>query len=175
MTMKMTRLYPFILLIMLCAPALTLQSCRQKEEKKELTEQEKERLRLRKAAGERLGEMLNARELDHALLYIDTLNRQFPNDPQFSFGEGWVHEMRGDSVRARRAYTRSLEIYDSLIAVRHDVGDMVNRAFLVQILYGMEAYDRALDEILPYCSDERDSMGIEYSKGIEFKTGELSF
>lgn len=172
---EMTRLYPFILLLLLSVPALTLQSCKQKEEKKELTEQEKERRRMRDAAGMRLGEMLNARELDHALRYIDTLHRLYPNDPQFSFGEGWIYEMQGDSLRSRRAYTRSLEIYDSLIAVRHDIGDMANRAFLVQILYGMEAYDRALDEILPYCSDERDSMGIEYSKGIEFKTKELSF
>ena len=43
--------------------------------------------------------------------------------------------MKGDSVRARSCYTQAVSIYDSLIAVKKDFGDQVNRAILIQLLY----------------------------------------
>ena len=88
---------------------------------------------------------------------MDSLNRVFPNDPQFYFTEGWVYDMQGDSLRARAAYTKSISIYDSLIADNPNFDDMINRAVIVQILYGMEAYNQALDEMQSTFTTAKDS------------------
>lgn len=163
------------LLFLLCILAPTVLSCRHGEEKKVLTEQEIKRKQERYMSALRLGTLLNARELDRALHYLDTLNRLYPNDPQFYFCEGWAYEMQGDSVRARRAYTRSVEIYDSLIAITPNFSDMINRACIVQTLYGMNAYNRALDEILHTLNDPKDSQAVEYWRGHVSNNEELSF
>ncbi|MDE6158788.1 MAG: hypothetical protein K2F69_01620, partial [Bacteroidaceae bacterium] len=85
----------FMLFLLLCLLTPVLQSCRQSEEKKELAEQEIKRKQERYMSALRLGTLLNARELDHALRYLDTLHRLYPNDSQFCFCEGWAYEMQG--------------------------------------------------------------------------------
>ena len=171
----MLKYHSFPVLFLLCLLIPVTQSCRQSEEKKVLTEQEIKRKQERNMSALRLGTLLNARELDRALHYLDTLNRLYPNDPQFYFCEGWAYEMQGDSVRARRAYIRSIEIYDSLIAITPNLGDMINRACIVQTLYGVDAYNRALDEILHTLSNPKDSQAVEFWRGYVNNNKELSF
>ena len=74
--------------------------------------------------------------------------------------------MQGDSLRARAAYTKSISIYDSLIADKPNFDDMINRAVVVQILYGMEAYNQALDEIQSTFTTAKDSSNIKMWKEI---------
>lgn len=69
--------------------------------------------------------------------------------------------MQNDSLQARDAFTKSMVIYDSLIAAKPNFNDMINRAVIVQRLYGMEAYNHALDEIQSTISDPKDSLVIE--------------
>lgn len=69
--------------------------------------------------------------------------------------------MKGDSVRARSCYTQAVSIYDSLIAVKKDFGDQVNRAILIQLLYGQKAYDNALNKILRTVDNSHDSVMVE--------------
>ncbi|MDE6159590.1 MAG: hypothetical protein K2F69_05815, partial [Bacteroidaceae bacterium] len=83
--------------------------------------------------------------------------------------------MQGDSVRARRAYTRAVEIYDSLIAITPNFSDMINRACIVQTLYGVNAYNRALDEMLHTLSDPKDLQAVESWRGYVNNNEELSF
>lgn len=45
--------------------------------------------------------MLNDRDFDRAHQFIDSLHIEYPRDPQFYFGEGWVYDMQGDSIKAR--------------------------------------------------------------------------
>lgn len=165
----------FMLFLLLCLLTPALQSCRQGEEKKVLTEQEIKRKQERYMSALRLGTLLNARELDRALHYLDTLNRLYPNDPQFCFCEGWAYEMQGDSIRARRAYTRAVEVYDSLIAINPNFSDMINRACIVQTLYGVNAYNQALDEMLHTLSDPEDLQAVESWRGYVNNNEELSF
>lgn len=74
--------------------------------------------------------------------------------------------MQGDSLRARAAYTKSISIYDSLIADKPNFDDMINRAVIVQILYGMQAYNQALDEIQSTFTTAKDSSNIKMWKEI---------
>ena len=74
--------------------------------------------------------------------------------------------MQGDSLRARAAYTKSISIYDSLIADNPNFDDMINRAVIVQILYGMEAYNQALDEMQSTFTTAKDSSNIKMWKEI---------
>ena len=99
--------------------------------------------------------MLNDRDFEQALQRIDSIHRKIPHDPQSYFCEGWVYDMQGGSLMARLAYTRSMEIYDSLIIVSKNIDDilghMINRAWIIQFLYDMDAYNKAIDEIyLPH-------------------------
>ena len=52
---------------------------------------------------------------------------------------------------------------------------MVNRAYIVQILYGMDAYNRALDDMLSFVGSSRDSLWINDMRETVFKKEELSF
>ena len=112
-------------------------------------------------AGMRLDSLLCKRELENALLFIDTLHTRYPRDPQFYFCEGWIYQMKNDSAKARFCFTKAVAIYDSLIAVKKDFGDQTNRALIIQILYGKEAYDKSLDEILRTTKNTHDSAEIE--------------
>lgn len=122
---------------------------------------DKKAKRERFQAGMRLDTLLCRRDLESALLFIDTLHTRYPRDPQFYFGEGWIYQMKNDSIKARSCFTKAVAIYDSLIAVKKDFGDQINRAIIIQILYGKEAYDKNLDEILRTSKNPHDSLVIE--------------
>ena len=119
--------------------------------------------------------MLNDRDFDRAHQFIDSLHIEYPRAPQFYFGEGWVYDMQGDSIKARIAYTKSIAIYDSLIAVKPNFDDMFNRAFIIQILYGIDAYNQELDKMQSTLKSSKDSMVIEHIRGWVFKKEEISF
>lgn len=121
----------------------------------------------RNQAGMRLDTLLCNRDFDRALLFMDTLHAQYPRDPQFYFCEGWIYAMKGDSAKARACFTEAIAIYDSLIAVKNDLGDQINRAFIIQILYGREAYDKCLDDILQTLKNPHDSVYIEVNRKLD--------
>ena len=160
------RLTQTMAVILLCSQVSAMQSCKQSTQKEILTERQIELRNERNLAGIRLKEILEERNFERTLLYVDSLNRVFPNDPQFYFTEGWVYDMQGDSLRARAAYTKSISIYDSLIADKPNFDDMINRAVIVQILYGMEAYNQALDEMQSTFTTAKDAANIKMWKEI---------
>ena len=86
---------------------------------------DKKAKRERFQAGMRLDTLLCRRDLESALLLIDTLHTQYPRDPQFYFGEGWIYQMKNDSIKARSCFMRAVDLYDSLIAVNKDFGDEI--------------------------------------------------
>ena len=124
--------------------------------------------------------MLNDRDFEQALQRIDSIHRKIPHDPQSYFCEGWVYDMQGDSLTARLAYTRSMEIYDSLIIVSKNIDDilghMINRAWIIQFLFDMDAYNKAIDEIVSATPDSVFPLQIEQMcKGLVFKKKTSSF
>lgn len=173
--MKSNVLYK-ITFVLLCSSILLVLSCRRSAQKRTTQCQQIEPHEKRDCAGLRLGTMLNDRDFERALSYVDSLHKEYPDDPQFYFAEGWVYDMQGDSLRARAAYTKYIGIYDSLIVVRSDFNDMINRALVMQMLYGMDAYNRALDEMLSIINSSKDSLAIEqvWRKTVLIKD-ELSF
>lgn len=157
---------------------VAMYSCKQGKPQEQMSagpqqEMEKERFQ----AGKRLEAMLCERDFERALQYLDSLHTAYPDEPQFYFGEGWMYDMQEDSLRARAAFTKALDIYDSLLAVRTDLGDQIHRAILVQILYGQEAYTQTLDGMLRTAKNFDDSLNIEvlreyvYDKNRFFQPG----
>lgn len=149
-----------ITLLLLCSLMPIIQSCKQyggkETDRRQLDHQIKRDQAIRPIIA-----MLNNKDFKRALLCIDSLHKEYPNDPQLYFCEGWVCDMQNDSLQARDAFTKSMVIYDSLIAAKPNFNDMINRAVIVQRLYGMEAYNHALDEIQSTISDPKDSLVIE--------------
>ena len=159
-------------IIVVCFLALSMQSCKMQSQK----ESHHIDQRKRDSIGLCLGNMLEERNFERALTYIDSLHTVFPNDPQFYFVEGWIHDMQGDSLSARAAYANSLEIYDSLTEEAPDFSNMINRAMIVQILYGKEAYGKALDEMQSIFTSPQDTLEIEQLwRGYVFKKEDMSF
>lgn len=161
--------------IVICLSLLFFVSCRQTDGN---PVKDKEAQRERFLAGQHLNSLLCARDLDNALLYLDTVQRKYPREPQFYFCEGWVHDMQNDSVKARLCFSKAVAIYDSLLAVKENFGDQINRALIIQILYGREAYDKCLDDMLRTAKEAVDTMAIEnayrhfnYNKEELFKPG----
>lgn len=163
--------------ILLFSLVPAMQSCKQSVKNEIPPEQQIEFRKKRFRAGLRLTEMLRDkdRDLKRVLQYLDSLHREFPHDPQFYFVEGWAYDMLEDSIRARAAYTKSIDIYDSLIAAKPNFDDMINRAGIVQILYGMEAYNRALDDMQSIFNSPQDSMNIQIWRKTVIKKEELQF
>ena len=174
--MKIKLFHKTIFMLLLFSLFPTTRICCQDTKKKGFNAIQVALKRKRNIEGYRLGEMLNARNFDQALEYVDFLHVEYPNDPQFYFAEGWAYGMLGDSVRKYKAYTKSYEIYDSLFAQKPNFGDLINKAGIVQILYGMKAYDKALDEMLPSLKSPQDSLAIEQSwRKMVVEERELSF
>lgn len=172
-TSMMSKVYR-ISFILLCFLIPAMQSCKQNA-KKEISAERLMEIHKRDSVKLSLTPMLNNRDFEHVLPSIDSLIAEYPDDPQLYFVEGWVYDMQGDSILARTAYTKSCSIYDSLIAANPNISDMVNRAYIVQILYGMDAYNRALDDMLSFVGSSRDSLWINDMRETVFKKEELSF
>lgn len=172
-TSMMSKIYR-IAFILLCFLIPAMQSCKQNA-KKEISAERLMEIHKRDSVKLSLTPMLNNRDFEHVLPSIDSLIAEYPDDPQLYFMEGWVYDMQGDSLLARTAYTKSCSIYDSLIAANPNISDMVNRAYIVQILYGMDAYNRALDDMLSFVGSSRDSLWINDMRETVFKKEELSF
>lgn len=164
-----------IAFILLCSLPSILQSCKQTETKEMQEELQFNPQQMRDLAGLRLGGLLNKRDFEHALPYLDSLKQVYPNDPQFLFCEGWAYNLLGDSLRARMAYSKSLHFYDSLIAKKPYQDYMLNRACIIQYLFGQGAYNKALDEILSTTNNPNDSTYIGMLKMINFKAKETLF
>lgn len=99
---------------------------------------------------------------------LDTLHREYPNDAQFYFIEGWLLDYLGNRQRAERSFEISLSKYDSLTTVRKDFRTSLNRAFLIYALRGDSAYQKELDTMsVTYVSD-MDSATIDMFRKIRY-------
>lgn len=162
---------PIIVLAFLLIPVML--SCKLVKEEPISEEQQKEIARKRFLAGEKLEDILCEKDFKHALSYLDTLHAAFPRDPQFYFCEGWTYDMLEDSIRSRAAFAHAVLIYDSLIAAKQDFGDMINRAFIIQILYGQNTYQQTLDSMQQKKSTPEDSFAIKVYRKVVYKKVEL--
>lgn len=161
--------------VLLCTLVPALKSCTQSEKKEVLTEEQIGYWKEWNQTVLPLREMLNDREFEQALLYVDTLHMKYSNNPRLYFVEGWAHDMLGDSLRARIAYKRALALLDSLIAVKPNLDDMAERAMIIQLLYGKDAYEQTIDEMISTVKNENDSLKIESLRYFEIDKNYILF
>ena len=120
----------------------------------------------RSADGLRLMSMLSEQDFENALSLLDTLHARYPDDPQFHFAEGWIYDMEDDSIKSRRCFEKALMLYDSLVIQDDGVDGKINRAFIIQILYGEDAYNEEITKIAQSARTPEDSANIENWRGV---------
>ena len=150
------RICLLLLSIILCSSCNCFTNRHNAEDKKQ--EENVDKLHERHCKAMRLDVLLCNRAFGEALLFLDTLHLQYPQDPQFYFAEGWVYDMEDDSTSAHAAFRKARVLYDSLILKNEDLGD---RAFITQILEGKEAYDIELNQLAKSIGEKKDSLYVE--------------
>lgn len=95
----------------------------------------------------RVSKMVAHDSIDNALRLIIELEPMRTDDPQIPFIKGIIWHKLGQTDSATKAFQRSYFIYDSLLAIRPDRNDAINKAACVLFLQGNEAYQQMLDSI----------------------------
>lgn len=76
-----------VIFALLCFFASVMLACKRSANNTISEKQQTEFNKKRYVAASHLEHMLNTRDFERALLYIDSLHREYPNDPQFAFAE----------------------------------------------------------------------------------------
>ena len=95
----------------------------------------------------KVSKMVAHDSIDEALRLIIELEPMRTDDPQIPFMKGVIWHKLGKTDSATQAFQRSAFIYDSLLAIRPNINDAINRASCILILQGDDAYQHQLDSI----------------------------
>ena len=131
--------------------------------------------------GIKFHQMIAQRNLEEALAYSDTLITEYPEYPEFYFMRGWVFDQLNDTVKKREAFMSARKFYDKRLANSNSLYDAINRAFVTQILFGMDAYRKETDSLKLHRHEDFekdpgakwivDSINYELVKDELFNTG----
>ena len=94
-----------------------------------------------------IARMIAHDSIDEALSLAIEIEPQKTDDPQIPFIKGVIWSKKNNLNSARTAFQRSSHIYVSIIAVRPNIYDAINKASCVLMLQGEEAYQLQLDSI----------------------------
>ena len=94
-----------------------------------------------------IARMIAHDSIDEALSLTMEIEPQKIDDPQIPFIRGVIWSKKNNLDSARSAFQRSSHIYDSIIAIRPNIYDAINKASCVLMLQGEEAYQLQLDSI----------------------------
>lgn len=120
---------------------------------------------------------LSSRDFETAKKYFDTLRANGRDNEIFYLEEGWMYDMLNEKEKSKRCFLKSLKLQEEKIdtmkkGVRRDV-ELVQRAMLIQALYGNEAHERSLDSLRDKLCDstflEWGRKGLTYNKENMFK------
>lgn len=150
-------LFPFIL-------GLSCNHAGKTDAESETKEMSLEQRRERHLKAMRLDSLLCNRAFGEALLFLDSLHQQYPQDPQFYFCEGWVYDMQDDSTSAHAAFRKARALYDSLILKNDDLGDKINRAFLTHMPSCGQSVITPEKVKVAFLSGEKSAILLDYDK-----------
>ena len=120
---------------------------------------------------------LSLRDFETAKRYIDTLRANGRDNEIFYLEEGWMYDMLNEKEKAKECFLKSLKLQESKIdtmkkSLPRDV-ELVQRAMLIQALYGNEAHERSLDSLRGKLCDSTfwdwGRSGMAYNKERMFK------
>lgn len=110
------------------------------------------------------------RDFSTALLYIDTLQKYYPEYHTLYFSKGWVYSMENKPKEAKKNFLKALEIIDKDLKRTKEKekrdGLWMNRAFMMEVLYGRETYMKTLDSMKSVLSD---TMCLELLKNEKYE------
>lgn len=114
-------------------------------------ESDKKRMRVDTERGFVLLSSLTSRDFETAKKYFDTLRANGRDNEIFYLQEGWMYDMLNEKDKAKKCFLKSLKLQEEKIdtmkkSQSRDV-ELVQRAMLIQALYGDEAHERSLDSL----------------------------
>lgn len=121
---------------------------------------------LKVSMGNAITRCLEKNELDSALYYADSIMRVSPDDPQVYFVRGCIFSHRNDSVNSVKSFRSSRALYDSLLNVRSDLSNAINRAFVTQIIDGEDAFWKEIDSLKTVTYYQKDSMELNMWRNL---------
>ena len=110
------------------------------------------------------------RDFSTAQLYIDTLQKYYPEYHTLYFAKGWIYSMEDKPKKANIYFIKALDIIDKDLKRTKEKekkdGLWTNRAFMIEVLYGRETYMKTLDSMKSVLSD---TMCLELLKNEKYK------
>ena len=150
------------LFFMVCALLLTLLLCKARNDRQQEAKQE------RFQAGMRIDALMRSHDFQNLYPCLDSLHRVYPQDPQFYTVEGMARDYQGDRARARKAYTKAIELYDALISTKHNWDGRVSRACVILFRDGKMAYHLALDETLTHATTQTENAEVKFFRDMDY-------
>ena len=111
--------------------------------------------------------MMSNDSTEEALYILDSLGIAYPNYPLIPFLHGFVHQISGDSCKATSQYWKSVQMYDSMMAVRPKTSTAINRAYCFLFMNGEEVFRQCLDSIKQTSYYKEDSVSLELLYELE--------
>lgn len=121
---------------------------------------------LKNSIGNAIARCLENCELDSALYYADSIMQIYPDDPQVHFVRGCVFCHREDPINSVKSFRLSRALYDSLLNVRPDLSDAINRAFVTQIIDGENAFWKEIDSLKTVTYYQKDSIELNMWRNL---------
>lgn len=111
--------------------------------------------------------MMSNDSTEEALFILDSLGVTYPNYPLIPFLHGFAYQISGDSCKASPQYWKSIQMYDSMMAVRPKTSTAINRAYCFLFMNGEEVFRQCLDSIKQTSYFKEDSVSLELFYELE--------
>ncbi|MBP1531806.1 MAG: hypothetical protein ILA39_06750 [Bacteroidaceae bacterium] len=111
--------------------------------------------------------MMSNDSTEEALFILDSLGVTYPNYPLIPFLHGFAYQISGDSCKASPQYWKSIQMYDSMMAVRPKTSTAINRAYCFLFMNGEDVFRQCLDSIKQTSYFKKDSVSLDLLYELE--------
>ena len=117
-----------------------------------------------------MGIYLHEQKMDSALFMLDQYELSLPRTYQAAMSKGIIYYLKGDQPAMRIQFQRALTLLDSLLAVRPDYMEAIDRSHCLLAIYGETCFRKSLDSIRtnPVYKDSVLHYGIDQYSRVTF-------
>lgn len=117
-----------------------------------------------------MGIYLHDQKMDSALFMLDQYELSLPRTYQAAMSKGIIYYLKGDQPAMRIQFQRALTLLDSLLAVRPDYMEAIDRSHCLLAIYGETCFRKSLDSIRtnPVYKDSVLHYGIDQYSRVTF-------
>lgn len=115
------------------------------------------------------------RDFNKVRLYADTLLTYHQYHTLY-YVKGWAYDMEGKTKDAQKYYMKAFNVLDKDIKKEKDKkkrdGHYANRAFMIYVLYGKEAFLKTIDSVKNVMSD---TTTLDILRGLNYKKEDMFY